>query len=52
MLRGSVIQTVFRPAVTLKPNTAPQKHRREKDPFFKNHKRGAQMILRRRVAAA
>lgn len=50
-LRGNVFQTVFKPAVTLKPTPTSQKRNREKDPFFKNYRRGAQMILRRKAVA-
>ena len=52
MLRGSIQRVVIDPAVRGKANPTPeQKFKREKDPFFKNYKRGAQIILRR-VAVA
>jgi hypothetical protein len=49
MLRGSVIQAVFWPASTLKPNPTSLNPKRVKDPFFKNHKRGAQIVLRKKA---
>lgn len=48
MLRGSVVKTVFWPAAALKPNPT-QTHKRAKDPFFKNYKKGLQVVLRRKA---
>jgi len=52
MLRGSVRRVVIDPAVRGRSNPTPeQKFKRDKDPFFKNYKRGAQIILRRAAVA-
>ena len=51
MLRGSVRQIVIGPAVSLRPNPTPQKHKRAKDPYTKNYERGAQVVVRRRAVA-
>lgn len=50
-MRGSIRQVVLWPAISLRPNPTPQKYKRGKDPFTKNHERGAQLVIRRKVVA-